>query len=437
MASGARRPIEIDIDFTRPESWVRDMADRTRWLREHAPVYWSEKSQLWLVSRFADVSRISTDPELFSSAHGVRPGSAMRFGLLEESGPRHAQLRAVLSRAFAPQLIQRLEGVFRPRVCDVIDEALARGRVEFVQDVATPLAEALFGEMIGLHDADQARMRHVGEGFLSLLDPSACDGALELGRQNMAEAQEILRGALEARRREPRGDMLSVLIGVTRPDALSTLALPELGVGADASSGGSLPADELIEDDDLVALLATLFVIGTRTTRSALSGAMQILIENAAERHLLGRNPDRIPSAVEEIMRLVSPVQSFGRTLTSEVELRGERLRPGDRVLMLYGAANRDPDVFEDAERFRIDRHPRHLGFGIGPHFCLGANLARMATRVFVESLVEVVDQASWIGGAAALEMAPSSMIREYARMDVELAPFAPLGSASSPATSA
>ena len=164
-----------------------------------------------------------------------------------------------------------------------------------------------------------------------------------------------------------------------------------------------------------------LLVAGNETTRNGISGGMQLLIENPGERQKLIDDPDLIPSAVEEMVRLVSPVHAFSRTATRDVELRGTRIREGQRVLLLYPSANRDADVFAEPDRFWVERNPNHLGFGLGKHFCLGANLARMEMRVAFEELLRRIPDMRYAAGGPVLQ--PSALVRSCVEMKVRFTP--------------
>ncbi len=178
-----------------------------------------------------------------------------------------------------------------------------------------------------------------------------------------------------------------------------------------------------LADDELVMLMVLLLVAGNETTRNGISGGMSLLIENPGERQKLIDDPSLIPVAVEEMVRLVSPVQSFARTATQDTELRGKKIRKGDIVLMLYPSANLDPDEFEDPEVFKIDRDPRHLGFGVGNHFCLGANLARMEMRVAFEELLRRLPDMEYADGGP--EIRPSPLVHTFLHMRVRYTPEA------------
>jgi cytochrome P450 len=190
---------------------------------------------------------------------------------------------------------------------------------------------------------------------------------------------------------------------------------------------GSAIFDELDEvgtelhNDELIKLLVILMVAGNETTRNGISGGMQLLIENPKERAKLIREPSLLNPAVEEMVRLVSPVNCFSRTVLQDTELRGHKIEAGQRVLLLYPSANRDEETFEDADAFRVERNPHHVGFGLGNHFCMGANLARMELRVTFEELLRRLPDMEYAEGGPVLT--PSALVRTCAEMKVRYTP--------------
>ena len=197
--------------------------------------------------------------------------------------------------------------------------------------------------------------------------------------------------------------------------------LGELEVDASAHLIADSVGSRAMNNDELIKMCILLMVAGNETTRNGLSGGMQLLIENPEARQRLLAEPSLIPQAVEEMLRLVSPVLSFQRTATQDTELRGVPIREGQKVLMIYGSANRDAEAFEDPERFDIDRKPQHVAFGIGNHFCLGANLARMELRVALEELLRRFPDMEYTQGGP--EMAPSALVRSVRHMYVRFTP--------------
>ena len=178
-----------------------------------------------------------------------------------------------------------------------------------------------------------------------------------------------------------------------------------------------------MNNDELIKMSILLMVAGNETTRNGLTGGMQLLIENPEARQRLIEDPSLIPAAVEEMLRLVSPVLSFQRTATQDAELGGVPIKQGEKILMIYGSANRDENEFEDADRFDIDRNPHHLAFGLGNHFCLGANLARMELRVALRELLRRVPDMSYATDGP--EFTESALVRSVQHMYVKFSPEA------------
>lgn len=176
-----------------------------------------------------------------------------------------------------------------------------------------------------------------------------------------------------------------------------------------------------MSNDELIKMCVLLLVAGNETTRNGLSGAMQLLIENPETRARLIEDPKLIPAAIEEMLRLVSPVVSFSRTATCDTEIRGVPIKEGQKVLMIYGSANRDAEEFENPDEFDIDRNAQHLAFGMGNHFCMGANLARMELRVALTELLRRLPDMSY--AADGPEFGSSALVRSVAHMHVRYTP--------------
>jgi len=408
--------VDVNVEYLASASWDEAMPERLRWLRENEPVRWSEKDGLWLVSRFADVSYVSKHQEIFSSADGVRPGNDVKIGLIDEAEPRHGQLRGLINRGFTPRMVKQLEIVFRRLTTRAIDAIAKQPECDFVASISIPLPLWLIAAMIGIREEDYDRFHDWSDAMIAaegnLHDPEIVARAGQAFVQYATYVSEII----EDRRRSPKDDLVSILTGAKDAGLLRQY---------DASErfADSPVADEGLHKDELIKLLVILLVAGNETTRNAISGGMQLLIENPGERQKLLDDPALLPSAVEEMVRLVSPVHSFGRTALRDTELRGQKIRKGEQVLLLYPSANRDAAEFQDPDAFRIERNPHHLGFGIGSHFCLGANLARMELRVVFEELLRRLPDMEYADGGPRL--VPSSLVRTCAEMRVRYTPEA------------
>jgi len=403
---------EVDVDYLGASAWDEHAHARMRTLRRHAPVYWAPRNGLWIISKYDDIVEISKDPELFCSGEGIRPGIPVRQALIDEDDPKHCQLRRTINRGFTPRMVKLLEEKFEIITREAIDSVATVGHCDFVESIAVPLPAILIAEMIGIPKLDHHRFHQWSDAMMR------ADGHYDdpeiMGRAGKA-AQEYsiyIKDVIEQRRGQPREDLISALVAADDAGVLGQLDLESV------EGSGNLSGEALeLAADELVMVLITLMVAGNETTRNALSGSMEILIRNPEIRDRLVANPERIPDAVEEFLRVVSPVHAFARTATRDTVLRGQRIEEGQKVLMLYPSGNRDEDIFECPDEVRIDRKPNHLAFGIGHHFCLGANLARMELRVALRELLRRLPDMRFAEAGPIVE--PHALVRSCTRMDV------------------
>ncbi len=411
------RNVDVNIEFLAASSWDDQMPARMSWLRENDPVHWSEKDGLWIISRYEDVSYVSKHQELFTSAQGVRPGTDTKLGLIDEGEPRHGQLRKLLNKGFTPRMVKKLEEVFLEITTEAIDAVAKQGECDFVHDIAVPLPLLVIAEMIGIRKEDRKSFHEWSDAMI------AGDGNFDnpeimakAGAAFMAYSTYVTE-IIEDRRRNPQDDLVSILVGAKDDGFLETFDKH------DREDLGYDREHQALANDELIMILVLLMVAGNETTRNALSGGMAMLIENPDQRQKLIDDPSLIPSACEEVVRIVSPVHSFARTVVEDTELAGQALEQGDKVLILYPSANHDPNQYEDPDRFDVTRNPQHLGFGIGTHFCMGANLARMELRVaFTELLRRLPDMEFAEGGPV---ITPSALVRTCKELKVRFTPEA------------
>jgi cytochrome P450 family 142 subfamily A polypeptide 1 len=365
----------FDIDVLDPR-FYDDPWDAYRWLRRNAPLWWDARNELWVVSRHEDVSHISRHQDLYSAAQGVRPKVAAPMSIISMDDPEHTRQRRLVNKGFTPRMVRQLADHIRDLSHEIIDDIAERGECDFVTDFAMHVPLIVIAELMGLDPAQrdelyrQSDAMMAGDGHTDPDDPVLV-AAAEAGGQFATTCLELI----EARRADGTTDDI---IGIL------THAFDE---GALAPAGGGARAGEL-SHDELIMFLILLVVAGNETTRNALSGGLVAFTRFPDQHRKLVEHPELMDLAVDEIVRYVSPVMSFMRTVTADHTHRGVDLRAGDRVFMLYQSANRDEDVFDDPDEFRIDRDPNpHLGFGVGTHFCLGANLARAEIGVVFTEL--------------------------------------------------
>jgi cholest-4-en-3-one 26-monooxygenase len=345
-------------------------------LRREAPVFWHPEPPgqgpgFWVLSKHADVRRASKAPGLFSSARGgtniPTPPPEMlertRALMLNMDPPQHRRFRNIVNKAFTPRMVRRLEPAVREMARRIVDLVAAKGECDFVEEVAALLPMEVICEMVGIPEADRKHIYDLSNTLIGFDDPEL--SASEEDRMR-ASAEMFLYAAKvgERARRRPADDLATALV--------------------EAEVDG-----EKLSELEFNSFFLLLCVAGNETTRTVTSNGMLTLIEHPEERRRLVEDPRLVPSAVEEILRFAPAVHYFRRTATADTELRGQRIREGDKVTLWYTSANRDEEVFSEPGRFDVRRHPNdHLAFGVGEHFCLGSNLARMELVVIFEELL-------------------------------------------------
>ncbi|MEN8705933.1 MAG: cytochrome P450 [Nocardioides marinisabuli] len=369
-----------DIDLTDASVWEQaaphDWLDR---LRAESPVHWHDESDgpgFWALTRHQDVHRVSTSPREFSSHAGgplrldPEPDALeqLRMVIIGMDPPDHRTFRAIVSKAFTPRTMARLEASLRAETVRVVGELRDARRCEFVTDVAARIPMWSISELMGVPPEDRQRLYELSHALIDDQDPEIAptpDTALVASAEIFAYAAEMA-----ARERAHPSDNLT-------------------GALLQAEVDG-----RRLDDMEFTLFFLFLIVAGNETTRTATSQGLLALLQHPDQMQRLVADPGLVPSAVEEMLRWEPPIQHFRRTATEDLDLGGQAIARGDKVLMWYAASNRDPAVFADPHAFRIDRSPNpQQSFGIGEHFCLGANLARMSLRLlFTELLATVQD---------------------------------------------
>jgi cytochrome P450 family 142 subfamily A polypeptide 1 len=396
----------MEIDILDPRLYD-DPWDTYRWLRDESPLHWDDGNELWVVSRHEDVSHISRHPERYCAADGVRPRLDVSMSIISMDDPEHTRQRRLINKGFTPRTVRQLSEHMRELTNQIIDEIAERGECDFVQDFAIHLPLIIIAELMGLDPDQRLRLYRwsdammAGDGHLDADDPVLHAAAEAFGEYTgmCGELIEARRGTTEAE------DIISILTNAE---------------------------DSHLSTDELLMFLTLLVVAGNETTRNALSGGLVAFSRFPEQKERLLAEPHLIDLAADEVVRYVSPVMTFCRTVTDTHEYHGARLEQGQKVLMLYQSANRDERVFDDPDEFRIDRDPNpHLGFGIGTHYCLGANLARAEIKVaFTELFARLRDIR--VAGDDVPSRGDSSLVLAISHLKAQFTPERLMAAASS-----
>ena len=359
--------LRTEVPLHSPDFFAGDPYPSYRELRASEPVCWNDVTKFWALLKYEDIRYVSTNPDKFSSTNGitipdpVMPNPVQEGNLIFTDPPRHRQLRKLINTGFTRRRVAILEPKVREIVYGVLDEVRPGSTIEFAESLAAPLPTRMIAELLGAPPDDWEKFRRWSDACTGNADPEIeLDSFAAIG-----ELFEYFQQLIAARRAEPQDDMLSVL---------STAEV----------DGAKLT------DEDLLNFAFLLLVAGNETTRNLIALGTLALIEHPDECGRLVDDPTLIPGAVEEMLRWCSPVTHMARAATADIEIRGQLIREGDMVVMLYGSANRDEEIFgSNAEEFKIDRHPNpHIAFGCGEHSCVGSQLARLEAIVFFEVLL-------------------------------------------------
>jgi len=341
-------------------------------LRHEAPVCWVDRAGggFWAVATHPEVSAIGADPQGFCSSRGILTDEIGTTyddppTMMHTDPPRHTRYRRLVQPGFKPSMVRQMEAGVTAKARALIDPIEPGEPVDIVQALSIPFPLQVICELLGVDGSQWPRFFEWSEAVI----PGESEHTEAERAELQAEMWGYLVGVAEERRAAPAEDLVSVLATV-------------------GSAEGA--AGDRLSEAELAMFLIQLLVAGNETTRNLLSAGLAALAAHPDQWAALRADPTLVPNAVEELLRWTTPVISFMRTATADCTVRGQPLSAGDPVLLLYASANRDEEVFgEDAGQLRIDRHPNpHVSFGFGPHFCLGAALARLEGRVVLSELV-------------------------------------------------
>lgn len=362
-------------------------------MRPASPLH-VEAAGLWILLDHAGVKRALTDTDDFSSVIQLPAGKVPDW-LVFSDPPRHTRLRALILRAFTPRAVAALEPRVRALSRELLAPLLPRGEMDLVADYAGPLPTLVIADMLGIPAADRPRFVRWSAAIVNLSHAVSADAAAARAVAEHALVKDEMRDYLQHHLATPQDDLLHAL--------------------AAAEIDG-----ERLDLDDLLGFFQLLLSAGTETTTDLIDNAILCLLAHPEQRARLAAAPELLPAAIEEVVRYRSPLQMVFRTTRRLVELHGKQIPAGALVLVMIGAANHDPAVFSQPDRFDIDREhgshlASHLGFGHGIHFCIGAALSRLEARVALPELLALeglarADDRPWTPRAALLVHGPESL---------------------------
>ncbi len=392
----------MEIGLADGTFYGRDPFPAFRWMRDNAPAYFDESSGVWGITRYDDVKAMSRDPLTFSNAGGIRPDTGALPMMIDMDDPEHARRRKLVSSGFTPKHIRTQEAHVRS-ICDtILDAVCEEGSCDFVRDIAAPLPMIVIGDMLGVAPEDRGDLLTWSDQMLRALgspEPDAMVGAA----QAFIDYTGYITRVIEERRATG-----------TASDLTGTLVHAEI-------DGDTLDESSLIHESLLI------LIGGDETTRHVISGGFYELMTHPDQMAKLAADPGLLNGAVEECLRWVTPIKNMARQVSRDVQVHGETIPEGDKLLLLYPSANRDERVFDQPDIFDIARRPNdHIAFGFGAHFCLGNQLARLEIRVMFERLLARLPDMSPAGeGEPPRRWA--NFVSGFESMPVEFSPTAAL----------
>ena len=386
-------------------------------LRAEDPVHWDEEMGFWVLTRYTDIASMYMD-DRFSRAQGLRSN----FQRLDETEkliaepvyrsfsktmfyadpPYHTHLRGLMNNAFTPRRVEQMRPYIQHIVDELLDHVEEQGQMDVVRDLAYPLPVMVIAELLGLPTSDRARFKGWSDDLFAILGTVRHSRELmERAARSLSEMTEYVNELSRRRREEPRDDLLSVLLRVVDEDEQLECPHPH-------HAQGQLPPDHRtsaqLTQDELVANINILLSTGHETTTHLIGNGVLALLQHPEQLQHLRDKPGLVFSAIEEIMRYDNPVQITYRSAIEDAEISGKQIHKGDLINSILGAANRDLERYTEPDRFDITRNEgRHLNFGLGIHFCIGASLVRLEAEIAFNTILRrfpnlqlATDQLEW-----------------------------------------
>jgi cytochrome P450 family 142 subfamily A polypeptide 1 len=391
--------VRPELDLLDGDAYVNGTYERYAWFRQHEPVAWDSANDLWGVFRYDDIVEIEMRDDLFVNSDqakgGYRPNIPADPAIIGLDNPLHTQRRKLVSRRFTPRAVAEREDHVRGIVADLIDRAVAKGRVDIVGELASVLPARMIGWLLGFPDDAWPQLRDWSERTIVM-----GGGPRYFNNDGFSAAQDFFAAAAELYADKQR---------CPADDVMTTWTTAEID--------GTPVTQAEVASDCLLMLDG-----GAETTRTVIARAMLALIQHPEQWELLRGGAD-IALATEEFIRYVSPIHNMCRVAREDYEIGGVTVAAGQQVVLLYSSGNRDSAHFAEPEAFDVRRTPNnHIAFGLGTHFCLGAGLARLEIRVFFEELARRVREMRRVPGHDVVEM-PNAFVYGLREATVDLLP--------------
>jgi cholest-4-en-3-one 26-monooxygenase len=384
------------VDLVSGEFWGRNPHEELTWLRANDPVHFDDVNGVWGVTRYADVKAVSKDPTTYSSAGGIRPDSPAIPMMIDMDDPAHFARRKLVNKGFTPQRVRDLQPKIEGIVDRLLDRVAGQPSCDLVWDVAAWLPLIVIGDSLGFAEEDHPTLLQWSDDLMRGLGTDDPDLLTAQAEAAIGYAGYVA-GVVAARREQAQDDLISILVHA------------------------EVDGDRL-GDDELMHETLLLLIGGDETSRHVMTGGAYQLLRDRSQWDALRADRSLLPGAIEEMLRWVTPIKNMCRTATADVELGGRLVREGQKLMLLYPSANRDEEVFDDPFTFDIRRTPNeHVAFGFGPHFCLGASLARLELTVLFDRLLDRFPDLSLVSEDEPA-FRPANFVSGYESLPVALA---------------
>jgi len=391
-----------DVDLTNGNFYSdRGAHEVYRWMRANEPVF-RDRNGLAAAATYQAVIEAERDPETFSNTGGIRPDQPGMPYMIDMDDPAHLLRRKLVNAGFTrKRVMDKAAGI--DILCDsLIDAVCERGECDFVRDIAAPLPMAVIGDMLGVLPAERATLLKWSDDLVCGLNSAADEATLAAVMDAFAAYSAYATESIDKRRAEPTDDLFSILVN-------------------------SEVDGQRMDDQEIIMETLLILIGGDETTRHTLSGGTEQLLRQQDQWAQLVADSDKVPGAIEEMLRWTSPVKNMARTLMRDIDFDGTSLREGEKMLLLFEAANFDESVFGDPENFRIDRNPNsHMAFGFGTHFCMGNQLARLELNTMLRKLLERLPDLR-LADESALPLRPANFVSGLEAMPVVFTPTKPV----------